>query len=76
MASGYSTRQPRTRQRKQQKWEKQKIMGAGVGCSSCFSSAEAQGVRRMLVVQAAEREVQQIHGQWKEFKCSFLSHGS
>lgn len=47
MASGYSTGQLRTRQRKQQKCEKQKITGVGLGCSPHLSTAEALGVRTL-----------------------------
>lgn len=54
MASGYSTGQLRTRQRKQQKCEKQKMMGAGMGCSPHLSTAEALGVRRTLAGLARE----------------------
>lgn len=54
MASGYSTGQLRTRQRKQQKCEKQKIMGVGMGCSPHLSTAEALGMRRTLAGLARE----------------------
>lgn len=54
MASGYSTGQLKTSQRKQQKCEKQKMMGVGMGCSPHLSTADALGVRRTLAVLVRE----------------------
>ena len=66
MASGYSTGQLKTSQRTQQKCEKQKMMGVGMGCSPHLSTAEALGVRGMHSKPV-------VRG---KFQCSLLSCGS